>query len=226
MSCTKYCQDNSFISVVPASTEYQLAVQALTDEIHQRRDAVLHRSHSHQKSSLEREEEHESPRRADPASRATTAVQYRVRLDGWSLRGRPTPSPQESVEKGCGQTHQVHALTSPTSCLDGSVTRGPGRYPQYTRADFGPEAVCSSNHRHIMSPNVEPCGRVKSRMFFFFFLIFDFFSIFCFCTFFLFLSHFFFWQRWTSRRHSTQYNTKLSGTPSENVRSVNSTIAH
>ena len=50
------CQDHSFISVVPASTEYQLAMQALTDEIHQRRDAVLHRSHRHQRSSSERKE--------------------------------------------------------------------------------------------------------------------------------------------------------------------------
>ena len=153
-----------------------MAVQALTDEIRQRRDAVLHWSHRHQKSSLEREEEHELPRRA---------VQYRVRADGWSLRGRPTPSAQESVEEGSGQTHQVDgkttptattctttqtareragALTSPSSCLDGSVTRVvPGRYSQYTRADFGPEAVGSSNHRHITSPNVKPHGRVKSR---------------------------------------------------------------
>ena len=43
-----------FTSVVPASTEYQLAVQALTDEIRQRRDVVLHRSHWHQRCSVER----------------------------------------------------------------------------------------------------------------------------------------------------------------------------
>ena len=73
-SCTKCCQDNSFTSVVPANTEYQVAVQALTDEIHQRRDAVLHRSHRHQKSSLEREEEHKLPRRADPDKSATSAT--------------------------------------------------------------------------------------------------------------------------------------------------------
>ena len=41
---------------------------------------------------------------------------------------------------------------------------GPGRYPQYTRADFGPEAVGRSNHKHITSPNVQPYGMVKSRM--------------------------------------------------------------
>ena len=41
---------------------------------------------------------------------------------------------------------------------------GPGRYPQYTRADFGPEAVGSSVHKHYTSPNVKPYGRVKSRM--------------------------------------------------------------
>ena len=40
---------------------------------------------------------------------------------------------------------------------------GPGRYPQYTRADFGPEAVGISNHKHDTSPNVKPFGRVKSR---------------------------------------------------------------
>ena len=42
---------------------------------------------------------------------------------------------------------------------------GPGRCPQYTRADFGPEAVGSSNHKHVTLPNVKPCGRVKSRIF-------------------------------------------------------------
>ena len=40
---------------------------------------------------------------------------------------------------------------------------GPGRYPHYTRADFGPEAVGSSNHKHIRSPNGKPYGRVRSR---------------------------------------------------------------
>ena len=39
-----------------------------------------------------------------------------------------------------------------------------GQHPQYTRADFGPEAVGSSNHRHITSPNVKPFARVKSRL--------------------------------------------------------------
>ena len=41
---------------------------------------------------------------------------------------------------------------------------GPGQYPQYTLADFGPEAVGGSVHKHYTSPNVEPHGRVKSRM--------------------------------------------------------------
>ena len=36
--------------------------------------------------------------------------------------------------------------------------------PQYTRADFGPEAAGSSNHRHITSQNVRPYGRVKVIM--------------------------------------------------------------
>ena len=40
---------------------------------------------------------------------------------------------------------------------------GPGRYPQYTRADFGPEAVGSSVHNHYTSPKVKPYGRVQSR---------------------------------------------------------------
>ena len=31
-----------------------------------------------------------------------------------------------------------------------------------TRADFGPEAVGSSNHKHDTSPSVKPYGRVKS----------------------------------------------------------------
>ena len=58
---------------------------------------------------------------------------------------------------------------------------GPGRYPQYTRADFGPEAVGSSNHKHDTSPNVKPFGRVKSRIissFFDFLMFFIFFFIF------------------------------------------------
>ena len=54
--CTRCCRDNSFTSVVPASIEYQPAVQALTDEIRQRRDAALHRSHRYQRSSMEHEE--------------------------------------------------------------------------------------------------------------------------------------------------------------------------
>ena len=41
---------------------------------------------------------------------------------------------------------------------------GPGQYPQHTRADFGPEAVGSSVHKHQTSPNVKPHGRVKSHM--------------------------------------------------------------
>ena len=72
-SCIKCHQDNTFTSVVPASREHQLAVQALTDEIHQRRDAALH-THRHQKSSLEREED-ESPRRANPDKSATGQLQ-------------------------------------------------------------------------------------------------------------------------------------------------------
>ena len=36
--------------------------------------------------------------------------------------------------------------------------------PQYTRADFGPEAVGSSVHMHCTSPSNKPHGRVKSRM--------------------------------------------------------------
>ena len=41
---------------------------------------------------------------------------------------------------------------------------GPGQYPQYTRANFGPEAVGSSVHKHYRSPNDKPNARVKSRM--------------------------------------------------------------
>ena len=35
---------------------------------------------------------------------------------------------------------------------------GPGRYPQYTRADFGREAVGSSNHKLLMSETAIPTG--------------------------------------------------------------------
>ena len=134
---------------MPASAEYLIAVHALTDEIRQRRDAVLHRSHCHQRFSMEQggdstdavymtpklctliatrvQQHHPSPRlvgfaspeSGDPVARQSErtvteprvatesrsrrechvslerkAVQYRVQADGWSLRGRSTPSPQ------------------------------------------------------------------------------------------------------------------------------------
>ena len=41
---------------------------------------------------------------------------------------------------------------------------GPCLNPQHTRADFGPEAVGSSVHKHYTSPINIPYGRVKSRM--------------------------------------------------------------
>ena len=41
---------------------------------------------------------------------------------------------------------------------------GPGQYPQYIRADLGPEAVGSSVLKHCTSPNDKPNGRVKSCM--------------------------------------------------------------
>ena len=45
---------------------------------------------------------------------ATAAVQCHVQDDGLSLRGRPTPSPQESVEEGCGLTHYFDCETTTT----------------------------------------------------------------------------------------------------------------
>ena len=45
---------------------------------------------------------------------ATAVVQCHVQADGLSLRGRPTPSPQESVEEGCGQTHYFDGKTTTT----------------------------------------------------------------------------------------------------------------
>ena len=78
-------------------------------------------------------------------------------------RTRPTATTCTTTQTAL---ERAGALTFPTSCLDGSVTRlGPGRYSHYTRADFGPEAVGSSNHKHIKSPNVKPYGTVKSRKF-------------------------------------------------------------
>ena len=41
---------------------------------------------------------------------------------------------------------------------------GPSQSSQYTRVDFGPEALGSSIHTRFTSPNVKPYGRVKSRM--------------------------------------------------------------
>ena len=40
---------------------------------------------------------------------------------------------------------------------------GPSQYSQYTRADFGPEALGSSIHTRFTSPNVKTYGRVKSH---------------------------------------------------------------
>ena len=165
---------------MPAGTECQLAVPALTDEIHQRRDAVLHRSHRHQKSSLEREEEHDSLRRADSDKSATSATRRQQQQQQCSIaceltggvcdvarhpphrsRSRQThycvtvkrPQPYTSDSNHLHDRETASALTCPSSCLDGGVTRvGLGRYPQYIRGDFGPEAVGSSNHRHITSP--------------------------------------------------------------------------
>ena len=60
---------------------------------------------------------------------------------------------------------RADALMFPSSCLGGGITRvGPGQYPQYNRADFGPEAVGCSCTKHHKSPNVKLHGRVKSRM--------------------------------------------------------------
>ena len=76
------------------------------------------------------------------------------------VRQQPLAQPRKLRRDRAG------ALTSPSSCLDGGVTRvGPGRYPQYTRADFGPEAVGSSNHRRYTSPTNTTHGRLKSRTF-------------------------------------------------------------
>ena len=67
-------------------------------------------------------------------------------------------------------THAIHARKSwrsgiSTILLGWRATRvGPGRYPQHTRADFGPEAVGGSVHMHCTSPSNKPPGRVKSRM--------------------------------------------------------------
>ena len=209
--------------------------------IHQRRDAVLHRFHRHQRSSMEHEEipltpstrcqkrarsvtstsqaGFASPERGDQVVRlreptvsirrvatesksrrkchvsfentaATAAVQHRKRADGWSLRLRPTLSPQGVGRGGVRAdkpnggknnhrrtqarattytaTQTTHAraggLMFPSSCLGGGITRvGPCQYPQYNRADFGPEAVGSSYTKHHKSPNVKPHEKLKSR---------------------------------------------------------------
>ena len=63
--------------------------------------------------------------------------------------------------------HKVRSsrLSARNLPLDAGVARvGPGQYPQYTRADFGLEALGSSAHKHHTSPNDKPHGRVKSRM--------------------------------------------------------------
>ena len=64
-------------------------------------------------------------------------------------------NPRAQPNTQATSTHtRAGALTFPSSCLDGSVTRvGPGQNPQYTRAPFGEEAVgCSQTTHHSTPP--------------------------------------------------------------------------
>ena len=93
-------------------------------------------------------------------------VILRVNRQFYSQSCRHRTLPWSAIDTSTETMHaRAGALMFPSSCLDGGITRvGPGQYPQYTRADFGPEAVGSSNHKQDTSPNVKPFGRVKSRM--------------------------------------------------------------
>ena len=97
---------------------------------------------------------------------------------------------RRNIPNSCGQTHQVNGKVTTTAHLQGNHlhnhtnhahkswrsgssiilpgwrchTGGPGRYPQYTRADFGPEAVGSSYTKHHKSPINTLHGKEMSRM--------------------------------------------------------------
>ena len=83
------------------------------------------------------------------------------------VRMSDSTTPQSNHQQLCprAQSHtqaptthtRAGALTFPSSCLDGSVTRvGSGQYPHYTRAPFAEEAVGSSQYKHHRAPQAQP----------------------------------------------------------------------
>ena len=169
-SCTMCYQDNSFTSVVPASTEYQLAVRALTDKIHQRRDAVLHRSHRHQKSSSERKEEHELPRRADPDKSATSAARTQQQQQQCSIAYELTGGvcevarhpPHRSRSRRSAGRHTKLTVRQPPSCTSDSnhLHNHANRARKSWRSDVS--IILPGSRRHTggsrSTPTIHPCG--------------------------------------------------------------------
>ena len=90
----------------------------------------------HEKNEKEKLKKNEKSKRMKKLRADTTVTVKRPH------RTRPTATTCTTTQTA---RERAGALTFSSSCLDGSVTRvGPGRYPQCTRADFGPEAVGSS----------------------------------------------------------------------------------
>ena len=77
---------------------------------------------------------------------------------------RPPPHTSKSKHLHSHANHPRKSWRSDVPIiLPGWGHHSPGQYPQYTRADSGPEAAGSSIHKHYTSPINTPHGRVKSR---------------------------------------------------------------
>ena len=116
VDCTKCYQDNSFTSVVPASTEHHMAAQALTDEIRQRRDVVLHRSRRHQRYSVERRENptdavYTKSKACSVASTSQGDTDVRLRESTVSIRRVATES-RSSFESNSSNNSSAASRTS------------------------------------------------------------------------------------------------------------------
>ena len=89
---------------------------------HQRGDGVLHRSHRHQRSSMEHEQilltpsTRRQPDEGATSASRTTAAQRRVRANEWSLRGCPTPTGSRSRRSAGRHTKLTVKRPPPHTC--------------------------------------------------------------------------------------------------------------
>ena len=121
---TKCCRDNSFTSVVPASTEYWIAVQTFTDESISEEMPVLHDAGCTMRSvasrGVRRVAAECKPKRKchvsfenTAATAATTAVHCHVQADGLSLPD--TLSTGSRSRRGAGRHATVTVKTTTTA---------------------------------------------------------------------------------------------------------------